>query len=424
MKIGVFASSIAKRIFDNFNRTTSGSLGTATTGQTWVASRGVWFANGTLAQSTDAAATSPIATIPFASAATISADINGGGVGLSYWLTDANNWWASVPNYLQNTNIVNVCNATPVTNASNPPSGSCCSTVTSTPGGQVCNAGFTSSTNAAIFCDITGQTGGNTVCDQNYQTLTTTSSFCGSYTTNPGSSVCNQNYATGLSNTSPCCSGATPTTTYSCPSGGSLSGTTCNVAPYSINYSAFGSSAAAICAADGGTYVAPNCNFPGSSYSATATTTYACYTAYSTTPTTYSGYTSTSVVPITYSGYTSYTTQPTQYSCFTSTTPTTVTTYTTQIKMLSSISGTIVTESSSNIVTDSSTLSPVQSLKVVMNNGTVTTTAYSSPGLVAQLGSPLVVTPAIPSTAPSVGIIKTTSNFNQGETLDNFEATI
>lgn len=424
MKIGTFASSIVKRIVDNFNRVTSGSLGTATSGQTWDAIRGVWFANGTKAQSTDAASTNPIATIPFGSSATITADVDGGGVGIAFWQSDANNWWASVPNYIQVSDSVFTCDAVQVTSTSNPPSGSCCSAVTSTPGGQVCNAGYTSSTNSSIFCSITGTSGGGSVCDQNLQTQTSTSGFCGGYSTNPGSSVCNQNYSTGLSSKTGCNpNGCDTYTTYFCPSGGDLSGTTCNVPSQSFFQGT--SNQPARCQNEGGIYQGSGiCFIPGYSYSASSSTTYGCYLSSTVTPTTYTGYTAYSYPPVIYYGYTSTTQQPTQYSCFTQYTETIVTTYTTQIKMISSVSGNIVTESSSSIVIGSPTVSPIQSMKVAMADGTVTTTAYSSPGLVNQLGSPLVNTPASPSTAPGVGIIKTTSDYNQGATLDNFEATI
>lgn len=424
MKIGNFAASIIKRISDNFNRTTSGSLGSATTGQPWDATRGVWFANGTLAQSTDAASSNPIASIPFRSSATLSADVNGGGVGLAFWVTDADNWWASYPNYVQVSNTVFTCDQSKVTNTSNPPSASCCSDVATIPGGFVCDAGYTSSTNSAIFCQITSTGGGGSACNQGYQTQTSTSGFCSGYSTNPGSSTCNQNYATGLTNTSSCCSTASSATSYSCPQGGSYNQNgTCTRASYST-YVGTTSTAAIACVNNGGSYSGGYCTYPAYTYAATATTYYACYTGYTTTPTTYSGYTAYTYYPVVYYGYTSQTQQPTQYSCFTANSSVTVFTYNTQIKMISSVSGNIVTESSTNIVVESPTISPVRSLKVVTDNGQITTTAYSSAGLVNPLGSPSVYTPSSPVQAIPVGIIKTTSDHNQGETLDNFEANL
>lgn len=57
---------------DNFNRTTSGSLGTSSSGGLWNALKGVWFADGSAAKSTDAASTYPIANIEMTSADTTS----------------------------------------------------------------------------------------------------------------------------------------------------------------------------------------------------------------------------------------------------------------------------------------------------------------------------------------------------------------
>lgn len=82
-------------ITDNFNRTTSGSLGTATSGQTWSATRGTWSANGTQATSTDTASTYPLASIPFKQDVTVSGSVVEG-TGVAFWVTDANNWYATV----------------------------------------------------------------------------------------------------------------------------------------------------------------------------------------------------------------------------------------------------------------------------------------------------------------------------------------
>jgi len=100
--IGTIASSIAKAISDLFNRTTSGSLGSADTGQTWQATRGVWSANGTQAVSTDTASTYPLASLPLAANATVSATVSEG-TGVAYWVSDNNNWYATVAYHTQST---------------------------------------------------------------------------------------------------------------------------------------------------------------------------------------------------------------------------------------------------------------------------------------------------------------------------------
>lgn len=74
--LGIIASSIQKAFAafsDNFNRTTSGALGTSSSGGLWQALRGTWFANSSSAQSDDAANTYPISII---SSATDSVNIS------------------------------------------------------------------------------------------------------------------------------------------------------------------------------------------------------------------------------------------------------------------------------------------------------------------------------------------------------------
>lgn len=379
--LGIFASNVLRTIQDFFARTTTGSLGVANTGQTWIGTRGTWFANGSAAQSNDAANTYPIASLSFSPNAVMKADTTGG-TGLAFWVSDANNWWGAYPFYSSSTVIDSVCNAGYGTFSSTAP---CCGPATTNPGGSVCNAG--------------------------YGTFSSTAPCCGSATTNPGSTVCNAGYSTGLSNTSSCCATATPTTTYSCPSGGTLSGTTCNIPASSVNYLAiFGASAAAQCAADGGSYSSPNCNFPASSYPASSSTTYACYTSTTTTPTTYSC-------------YTSYTTAPTTYSCYTSYTTTSTTTYTTSIRVISSVSGSVVTESTTSLTSNTSAFTNVGSMEVSTINDTIVAKGYASPAQVTQLGSTITRNPTSPNKGAAVGIIKAPTDSNQGSTLDTYSAT-
>lgn len=64
--LGIIAASIQKAFAsfsDTFNRTTSGSLGTSSSGGLWETLRGTWFANGSSAESVDAANTYPISLI-------------------------------------------------------------------------------------------------------------------------------------------------------------------------------------------------------------------------------------------------------------------------------------------------------------------------------------------------------------------------
>lgn len=80
-------------LIDLFTRTTSGSLGSF-----WTNVRGTWFANGTQAQSNDAASNYSLASATLSSNdMTVSASVGGGG-GVGFWISDANNWWAATYN--------------------------------------------------------------------------------------------------------------------------------------------------------------------------------------------------------------------------------------------------------------------------------------------------------------------------------------
>jgi hypothetical protein len=68
---------------DNFNRTTTGSLGTSSSGGLWNALKGTWFADGNAAKSNDAASTYPIANIEMSSASTTSSISTGSLVTIS-----------------------------------------------------------------------------------------------------------------------------------------------------------------------------------------------------------------------------------------------------------------------------------------------------------------------------------------------------
>jgi len=96
---GWSAAKIKILITDNFNRA-NGPLGNTTTGQPWEASRGTWAIVSNQANSSDSASTYPIASVNIqAQDVIVSGAVNGGGPGLSFWLTDANSWWASSANY-------------------------------------------------------------------------------------------------------------------------------------------------------------------------------------------------------------------------------------------------------------------------------------------------------------------------------------
>ena len=90
-----FLSSIKSRIYDSFARVTSGTLGTATTGQVWVQNSGLWTANNGVAVTASTASSYPNATIPFKTNVAVSAQSVGQGAGVVFWQSGANDWWAA-----------------------------------------------------------------------------------------------------------------------------------------------------------------------------------------------------------------------------------------------------------------------------------------------------------------------------------------
>jgi hypothetical protein len=95
---GVWRQWFVGAFSDNFTRTTTGSLGTSSSGGTWTAIKGIWFANGTLAQSNDAPTNNSIATMTLGSPnVTLIAQSVTQGTGISFLVQDSTNWWAAAP---------------------------------------------------------------------------------------------------------------------------------------------------------------------------------------------------------------------------------------------------------------------------------------------------------------------------------------
>lgn len=283
-------------ISDFFTRS-AGSLGIATSGQAWVALKGSWTTNGSQATSSNSGSTYPIGSIPFQQNVIASADVNGGGPGLAFWVTDANNWWASYPTYIEN--VINTCNQTLVTGGSNPPSASCCAGVYTTGGGSSCNSSSITWTGYDYEPSF-GRIG-------------------------PSSACCEPQHIVAY----------------------------------------------------------------GSPYD-----TYGCNTAYGA--------------------------NPTYYNCYTSTT--TTYSYDTRIVIVSSVSGSVVTDSTTTLVSGAGSLSSIASMKTETTSTQIIVKAYSGAGLTSQLGSTITRTPTTPIRGTSVGIVKGPSTYNQGSTLDNFKA--
>ena len=225
---GNWVKWFAALIYDTFTRTTSGSLGSTTSGTPWEAIRGTWYSNGSSAQSDDSPTSYPIAAVPLDANSTTSASVTSG-TGVAFWVTDSGSWWAAT-SY--------------ITEAAGP-SYQC--------GTEPCNPYY--------YQPPTPSAGTYPNCN------------CGTYVTGT-SSVCDQNYGS-TTNSSNCCAIVSTSTDYTCGPGATRSGTNCNV-PASSYYVGFGTNAAGSCA-DGCSYSGGYCNCPAYSYDATPTTTYFCY---------------------------------------------------------------------------------------------------------------------------------------------------
>lgn len=405
-----------KDFSDNFNRTTSGSLGTSSSGQPWTALRGVWFANGSQGSSSDNASNYPIASYDIGLQNTTSRIDSNPGTGVAFWITDANSWWAAYPFYDTTSSTSTSCNSGYVENSSNPPSGSCCSGV-STNSSSSCNAGFiqnTSNPPAGNCCSgvttYPGTSGysyaatATTTSGYSYNPTVSTSGggYCCPATSVPRSTVggvrtptcadypscqCLEQYTAlyiccdGLTRSSYSCYYPT-TTTYSCPSGGTYNAGTglCDV-PASTTYSC----------PQGGTLSGTTCTV------AATPTTYGCYRN---------------------------TTTTTTYSCYTTTTSSTTYTYRSAIRIISSVSGSIATDSTTILATSGSSHPTIASMDVVTNGDTITAKGYSSTGQVNQLGSTITRTPTSPNKGTSIGIIKAPSDVGQSSTVDNYSVTV
>lgn len=93
---GQWKQWFAAFITDNFNRSTSGTLGTSSSGATWTTQRGNWYANGGAAQSDDSASNYSHASVGWGpEAVEVSASVSGG-TGVTFWVSDAGSWWGAV----------------------------------------------------------------------------------------------------------------------------------------------------------------------------------------------------------------------------------------------------------------------------------------------------------------------------------------
>ena len=421
--LGGVSASFSKRVTDLFNRTTSGSLGTTNTGQPWVATKGTWYANGAQATSADAASSYPIASIKLKPNATTSADVSGG-VGIAFWVSDANNWWAAYPYYASTTgsscsgptvscvDTTDTCNpggcgsvsSTAGTSYSCSGSTVSCTDTTNTcnPGGCAAISSSSSVSNSCTGTTVSCSDSTNTCNPGGGAACSITSSFFSTYDCSGISCSCTDTTNTCtpycFDSAGPCpISSTIISTSYSCPSGQYLGGTVTGggADPRSCYYNS-------------------NDRYAGP---ATATNT---YSRSSNSPYYFLIYTRTQPSYVSTTTYTRSQASLVPYTSYTRTQATTVsgTTYDAGIKIDKSVAGTVTNDSTNSLSTSGS--ANIASMQVTTSGSTITVKGYSSTGLNTQLGSTITSTQTNPTTGNSVGIVKAVTSNNQGSTLDNF----
>jgi hypothetical protein len=385
--LGIIASSLMKKITDTFTRTVSGALGTADTGQLWTTLRGTWYATGSQAKSDDAGSAYALATVPVGSAnATVSASVSGG-VGVSFWATDSGSWFAVVPYYNETSqNVYNSCCTTSTVCTGSYtytyPTAANCSTATS----------YSAVGAAAVSRDCPAGASHVNCSGSYYETLCFTKSYsCPSGYSVNGSKCMNDK--TGYDSTVyfPACT----QTTDSAPTQYSCSGYTCSGSGpykggdigYTVSQCYCGTTTTTCsCAGIGGSPSSPN--GPTSSCQEQRGCSYpSCSACGGGTQQVCNGCTET------------------VYSQF----------Y--YLRMYSSVSGTVTQP-----VSDVNVGQAIGSIKVITSGTGVTAQAYSG-NLTGTIGSAMTHTTTA-TRGTSAGIIKTTSNYSQGSTADNFSAEV
>ena len=351
-------------ISDAFNRSTSGSLGNADTGQTWSATSGTWYANGSQAQSDTAASSYPIASVDFGTTdVTVSATVSPG-TGPAIWVNSSGDWIAAIA-YQTQVNGTYSCNCS-CNNCSS------CGYATVYDYGWVANPTYTSTDNTTIvytrvsgatyhaptsaqtYCYITGyyQSASNTTCYYNSYAYT------GTYVAGqPSYLSCDSGGAIYPDKTCCTCYNTSTNTTSQCTGSNGGGGTTCGGGS---TYQVIGSHQEYQCSGySGGTY--PSCSC-GSSCQTCGTLVNAYY-----------------------------------------------------LRLIQSVNGTVTT-----IGTDISLSSAATAIKITTAGDTITYQAYSDVALTSPLGSQGSYTPTTPTKATSHGIIKAPSSYAQGSTVDDF----
>lgn len=100
-RAGGYAKNALVRIYDLFNRVTSGGLGTTTSGSVWHAIVGIWTSNSGVAETASSPSTYPMATVVYQPNAILTLQNVSPGSGLCFWQTDTGDWWGAVASAIE-----------------------------------------------------------------------------------------------------------------------------------------------------------------------------------------------------------------------------------------------------------------------------------------------------------------------------------
>jgi hypothetical protein len=144
---GLTILSALTLVLETFNRSDQSGLGSVR-GQRWRVLRGVWSIVGNKALSSTAAGDNALATLRFTKTdVTISVSGADPGVGAAFWVTDANNWYASVYTQTETCQTCSNCNSFSGGNCAAATPGNCNAF---TPG--TCNQNATGNCANGTFC--------------------------------------------------------------------------------------------------------------------------------------------------------------------------------------------------------------------------------------------------------------------------------
>ena len=242
---GVWQTVYTSAISDNFDRDNSSTLGTVPdTDYAWNDTRGLWQISSSAAYSPSLESAYPIADIEFSTQnVMIQATINATGTsqssgkyggGIAFWIVDSENWWGAYNDTVRTGTTTYSCASTYNGKTLTSQVGTTCNydysataTTTSTcTGSTIAIAGLSNAGTSS--CAGTGSSGPSCWSGSQIGTYTTSCGPCcapGSGTRCPSGTTYYDGYGRCYNNVSS--AGYSTSTSYSCPSGGTLSGTTC-----------------------------------------------------------------------------------------------------------------------------------------------------------------------------------------------------